>query len=320
MHFIRLIRPVNLLIVALTMYGLGWYFETIYSIPPTLGIFSFSYSLLILSTVMIAAAGNIINDYFDVRADRINKPERLIIGKWVKRRVAIVSHWIINFFAFCIALYLSWTLNTFWYLFIHLLTINLLWFYSLYMKRQFLIGNVVIASLTALVPVLVGFYFHQMTEVNGATAQAITRFPFTQYEGDYYVMWLSFGLASFAFVLNLAREIIKDMEDVEGDKKLNAKTIPIVLGNTQSKWYAFIVLLGCVVGTLYVWLLFDSISIVAMLPIALSALLVLLIFMLLIFSSTKKDYHRINLLIKLAMVFGMISPIYWTVMIFYEQF
>ena len=92
MHFIRLIRPLNIIIVAVTMYGLGWYFESIYGYSSEFGITSITFNLLVLSTLMIAAAGNIINDYFDIKADRINKPERLIIGKYVKRRVAIVSH------------------------------------------------------------------------------------------------------------------------------------------------------------------------------------------------------------------------------------
>ena len=101
-HFIRLTRPVNLVIIAITMYGLGWYFEGLANVQ-AFGIQSFDFFLLVLSTTMIAAAGNIINDYFDVRADRVNKPERLIIGVTIKRRVAIVSHWGINFLAFSIA-------------------------------------------------------------------------------------------------------------------------------------------------------------------------------------------------------------------------
>ena len=129
MHFLKLIRPLNLIIIAITMYGIGWYFEGIYGRHHEFNIFSLSFHLLVFSTIMIAAAGNIINDYFDVRADRINKPDRLIIGKYVKRRYAIVSHWGINLIAFIIAIYLSWVLETFWYVFIHLLAINILWYY-----------------------------------------------------------------------------------------------------------------------------------------------------------------------------------------------
>lgn len=317
MQFLRLIRPLNLAIVALTMYGIGWYFEGIYGVDPNYGLFSPTYTWLVFSTMMIAAAGNIINDYFDVRADRINKPERLIIGKHVKRRVAIVSHWGLNALAFSIAIYLSWTLNTFWYLFIHVLTINLLWFYSTYLKRRFLIGNIVIASLTGLVTVLVGFYFHQLYNLKEITHTAETLFPFDQYEGSNYILWLTFGLASFAFILNLAREIIKDMEDVEGDKKLNAKTLPIVLGYSKTKWVAAIVLLGAVISTVTVWMFFNEISFISMLPICVAAILVMISFVLLYKATEKKQFRTINHLIKLSMVCGLLSPVYWKLILIY---
>ena len=316
MHFLALIRPLNLLIVAMTMYGTAWYFEGIYGLPDGQMLFSHSFSLLVISTVMIAAAGNIINDYFDVRADRINKPQRLIIGKYVKRRVAIVSHWGLNLIAFGIAIQLSWTLDTFWYLFIHLLSINILWFYSAYLKRKFLSGNLAIAALTGMVPVLVGLFFHQYTQ-RSEDLVLQTHFPFDQYNGPFYVLWISCGLATFAFILNLAREIVKDMEDVEGDLKLHAETLPIVLGYSKSKWIASLVLSGAVISSLIVWFFFDSISLTSMLPILCSALLVMICFFLLRNASDKKDYRRINHLIKLSMVCGMLSPVYWHFLMIY---
>lgn len=316
MHFLTLIRPLNLLIVALTMYGTGWYFEGIFGFAGGQMLLSKSFSLLVVSTVMIAAAGNIINDYFDVRADRINKPQRVIIGKYVKRRVAIVSHWGLNLVAFGIAVYLSWTLDTFWYVFIHLLSINILWFYSTYLKRKFLSGNLAIAALTGMVPVLTGLYFHQFAERN-PLVPVKTHFPFEQYEGSFYVLWLSFGLATFAFILNLAREIVKDMEDVEGDLKLNAQTLPIVLGYKKSKWIAAFVLSGAVISSLLVGYFFDSVSLMSMIPILCSAFLVMICFFLLSQANDKRAYRRINYLIKLSMVCGMLSPVYWHLLLIY---
>ena len=317
MHFIRLIRPINLGIVALTMYGIGWYFEGIYGVDTQSNILSASYTLLVVSTVMIAAAGNIINDYFDVRADRINKPDRLIIGKHVKRRVAIVSHWGLNFIAFCIALYLSWVLETFWYLFIHVFTINLLWYYSMHLKRKFLTGNILIAALTGLVPILVGFYFHQLYNIKTPKIKPETLFPFDQYQGSNYILWLVFGLATFAFILNLAREIVKDMEDVEGDKKLPAKTLPIVLGYSKTKIIASIILFGTVIGTFIIWMTTDSLELVTIAPIVISAVLIILCFILLSKANSVKEYRQINHLIKFAMVSGMLTPIYWNLLVIY---
>lgn len=316
MHFLRLIRPLNLLIVAATMYGMGWYYEGVFGRDASFHLFSVSYTLLVASTLMIAAAGNIINDYFDVRADRINKPEKVVIGKYVKRRVAIVSHWGLNFLAFCIAIYLSYRLQSFWYMFIHLLTINLLWFYSMYLKRRFLSGNIVIAALTGLVPVLVGFYFHQVLELS-QTSQPVTHYPFEQYLGGNYILWLAGGLATFAFILNLAREIVKDMEDVEGDQKLNATTLPIVIGYTKSKLVVAFVLLCSVICSMLVWYFFDHLKALPMLPIFACAFLVTISFALLPKANKKSDFKRINYLIKLSMVFGLLSPVFWKLLMIY---
>ena len=316
MYFIKLIRPLNLLIVALTMYGLGWFFESIYGKSETHGLFSLPYSLLVFSTLIIAAAGNIINDYFDIKADRINKPKRLIIGKHIKRRVAIVSHWGLNFVAFCIAAYLSYVMDSFWYVFIHLLTINVLWFYSMRGKRLFFTGNLLIAALTALVPILVGFYFHQIYFSTEITFNS-DYYPFLGELKENYIFYISLGLACFAFVLNLAREIVKDMEDVEGDKKLPAKTLPIVLGYRKTKIIAAIILSATVVGTFTIWLATNSLDFVAIAPILFAALMIVLCFILLPKATTIKEYRRINRLIKLAMVAGMFTPIYWNLLVIY---
>ena len=317
MHFIKLIRPLNLIIIAITMYGIGWYFEGVYGRHHEFNIYSISFHLLVFSTIMIAAAGNIINDYFDVRADRINKPDRLIIGKYVKRRYAIVSHWGINLIAFCIAIYLSWVLETFWYLFIHLLAINILWYYSMYVKRKFLIGNILIAALTALVPILVGFYFHQLFITEPAAMEFSAYYPFESYPYTDYTIRLSLGLAGFAFILNFAREIVKDMEDVEGDKKLRAKTLPIVLGYAKTKWVAIFVLFGSLISTVTILLLFREVPLYNLAPIGLSAILVIACFFLLLKANNKSDYRTINHLIKLAMVAGLIIPIYWKLLMIY---
>ena len=311
MHFIRLIRPVNLVIIAITMYGIAWYFEGVYAMPQSMGINSISFFLLVLSTVMIAAGGNIINDYFNTKADLINKPNRVIIGKHIKRRMAIVLHWGINFLEFSIAVYLSWRLQTFWYSFIHLLTINLLWYYSLKLKRVFFIGNVLIAGLTALVPLLVGFYYYHTNELSATTIPEISFYPFAESTIYHYTLLLTFSISGFAFALNLAREIVKDMEDVEGDKKLHAKTLPIVLGINRTKIIAALVLFLTILISGAIWNLYSTITFKSMIPVIISAFLVFLCFIVLFFSKQKSHFRIINQLIKLAMIFGLLLPIYW---------
>ena len=314
MYFFKLIRPLNLSIIALTMYGLGVFFETIYSKNELFGAESLPFRLLIFSTILIAAGGNIINDYFDIKADRVNKPERQIIGVHIKRRSAIVYHWVINFVAFSIAIYLSWVMESFLYLFIHLLSINVLWYYSMKGKRQFLFGNILIAALTALVPVLVGFYFHQ---VYANEFPQMDQFSFLLNSEIHYTYYLTIGLGSFAFILNLAREIVKDMEDVEGDKKLPAKTLPIILGLQKSKYISAAILSGVSICTLYIWLTTNNLTAMEIFPVLISLLIVVLCIVFLILSKSKKDFKRINALIKIAMAFGLLTPIYWTILLHY---
>ena len=310
-HFLRLSRPVNLIIILVTMYGLGWFFT---DVNPEFGVQSLDFFLLSISTSMIAAAGNIINDYFDVRADRVNKPERLIIGKYVKRRVAIVTHWGINVLAFGIAIYLSWRLNSFWYLFIHLLSINLLWFYSLYFKRRFLIGNVLIAALTALVPLLVGIYFYQTISSDTISFTSID--PSFSNVGPSFILWLCFLLASFAFLLNLAREMVKDMEDVEGDLLIKAKTLPITLGIKKTKTVVSILLIITSLGASLIWFVF-KIPLINLFPVLISGLFTISALVLLPKAHDKIRFKTINGLIKIAMVAGLCTPVFWKIMSIY---
>jgi 4-hydroxybenzoate polyprenyltransferase len=252
--------------------------------------------LLVFSTVLIAAGGNIINDYFDVKADRINKPNKVIIGKFVKPRLAIILHWILNFIAFSIALYLSWKQHSFWYLFIHLFSINALWIYSTQLKRRFLIGNVVIAALTGLVPVLSALYF-----INSAHIQV------TKIDLETTTLQVIF-LASFAVILNFIREIIKDMQDVQGDLLLRATTIPIKIGPAKSKR---------IVNVLLFCTLLFSTYLVIMYHYKLSAThFVILIIMALcivstIYFTTIKQLKTADRILKITMVIGSTLPFYW---------
>ncbi|PHR33284.1 MAG: hypothetical protein COA38_05365 [Fluviicola sp.] len=320
MHFIRLIRPLNLIIIALTMYGLGWYFDPMEGCSCTYIVTDWPFFWLVFSTVLIAAGGNIINDYFDVRADRVNKPHRLIITKHIKKRTAIVMHWTINLIAFSIALYLSWIMDSFWYLFIHLFSINVLWFYSMYFKRQFLTGNVLIAALTALVPVLVGIFFYQQNLANTEWYN-MELFPFNlQGSTPRIIMYISLGLAIFAFLLNLAREVIKDMEDVDGDKKLHAKTLPISWGYKKSKWFVGIALFAAICAAGMLIYLIEAFTIMTVLPGIIAAILILIAIILVSSASTKLDYRRINHCLKLAMTVGLLTPVYWKIISTYVQF
>lgn len=305
MYFLRLLRPVNLAIIAITMYGTGWFLE--YYTDCIGELWSIDFFLLVLSTVIIAGAGNIINDYFDIKADRVNKPERMIIGKHVKRRVAILSHWFLNVVAFSIAVYLSWKFETFWYVFAHFMAINFLWFYSTNLKRGFLLGNIVVAGLTALVPILVGFYFYHLVSIKEISSGAHYQ---TIHELIGSLVWIIAGLALFAFILNLAREITKDIEDIEGDKLLKAKTLPIVMGKSTAKY-----IVALVIGIAAILLSGVLINYTNILMSHLILGLVSLVFMVsaviaLFAMSSDKGVKLTNNLLKLSMTAGLLVPVY----------
>ncbi len=231
LSFLKLIRIQNLLIIAFTQYMVRFclilpflkarstYFE--------LQLSELQFFLLVLSTVMIAAAGYIINDYFDVRIDKVNKPERMVIDKGVKRRVAMGAHTVINIIALLIALYVSYSVGHWKLAVLQFICAAGLWFYSTNFKRMFLIGNVVIALFTALVPLVVGIYellliyAHYLPIDETLDVSNIWR-------------WV-LGLSFFAFITTLLREIIKDMEDFEGDFEYGCYTMPIAIGINKSK-------------------------------------------------------------------------------------
>ncbi len=315
-HFIRLTRPLNMFIIALTMYGLGWFFDGLLKTDAA-GIKSMDFFLLVFSTTLIAAAGNIINDYFDRKADRINKPEKLIIGKFVKRRIAILTHTLINLVAFLIAGYLSWKLETFGYVFIHLMSINMLWFYSMYFKRKFLIGNVMIAGLTAMVPILVGFYYDQSIS-SGALEVGNFNDGLTFISVKIMILVVSIALGGFAFIINLGREIIKDMEDIPGDEILKARTIPIVLGISSTRWIVTVILSFALILTTLLILMFPTVGTLGFLSLFAAGILVIVAIITIFLGDTKKHYKLANTWLKLAMIAGLLTPVIWRLLFYYD--
>ncbi len=309
MHFIKLIRPINLLIIAITMYGVRFYILEVHYYEKVKDN-ALDFFLLVFSTIIIAAAGNIINDYFDVRADRINKPERLIITKHIERRSAILIHWIFNGIAFGIALYLSVKYQSLWFVFIHLLSINSLWFYSMLFKRKVIIGNLIVAVLTALVPILAVVYFKVGNTYHLA---------FSEFKSDSWIAIINYDffyvLAFFAFIQNLAREIIKDMQDVEGDKLIYATSLPMILGEKKAIWVVTLLLsilplFYLIFSLVYAKAVFEGIHYyIATIPF----ILVVVINLVVVFLSFKDQTKRLKLydnLIKISMLIGVLSTFY----------
>lgn len=201
----------------------------------TLQLSEIQFFLLVLSTVLIAAAGYIINDYFDVRADKVNKPKRLVIDNGVKRRVAIGAHTVINLVAILLGLYVSYAIGVTKLAFIHFICATGLWFYSTTFKKQFLIGNIIIATFTALIPFVVVIY--ELLPCYKAY------FPLDETLSFKNIWLYIFGFSFFTFLLTLLREIIKDVEGIDGGMEYGYKTMPIVIGKKSSTFVAVIIVI-----------------------------------------------------------------------------
>ena len=192
--------------------------------------------LLITGVVCIAAGGYVINDYFDVKIDRINRPDNMVVTRHITRDGAMRLFQVLTAVGVVAGLVVSWWATS-WTLAMTFIVIpGLLWFYSASYKRQLLVGNIVVAFMSALVPLLVAIanadYLHQLYRENLAYSAIV---------GNLYI-WIS-GFALFALLLTLVREMIKDMEDMEGDREMECRTMPIVWGIRTTKIVATILLL-----------------------------------------------------------------------------
>ncbi len=307
---LRLIRFPNLLIIAGTQYMMRSFL-----IRPFLNMNGFSlqmdnlhFFILVLSTVLIAAGGYVINDYFDTQTDRVNKPERVVIDRLFSRQFAIKLHSLLTATGVFAGIYLSWHIRLLGLSVIFFLAAGLLWFYSTNYKRQLLIGNFIVSLLTGTVPLLVIlFELPLLNRVYGTIMlQANSSF-------NYIFFWVS-AFAFFAFLTNFIREIIKDTEDFEGDRAYGMNTLPISIGIFHTK--SVIVSLSIVLGALLIWVLFRFIYFSVHPPDYISGLYFLIflimpiIFIILkiIFAKTKEDYHIASQLMKALMLFGLLYP------------
>jgi 4-hydroxybenzoate polyprenyltransferase len=295
-HFFRLIRPLNLAVIALTM--------AVFQIYVAQGGFREAlkpeFLILVFSTLLIAAAGNIINDYFDVKADRVNKPELLIIDKHIKRRWAIIFNWVFNSVGLLIAMYLGWKYDNWFMTIIPFVTINLLWFYSMYFKRTLILGNIIVAFLTGIVPLYILLYNNYISIFD--------------YRG---IIVLFFAL--YAFWLNLIREIVKDMADIKGDLLLNSKSMPIVFGIGKTKIVLILLYIIAVVPLSY--FLYQSFFYfsadgmmfgfkISIYLLALTLLAILASFVVLPNYMNRSRFLMSSNLLKLAMFFGLLIPLF----------
>lgn len=273
----KIFRPSNLLILAFTQF-----FTAIFLVGPYTNFELFfqdtSLYLLVVSTIFIAAAGYVINDYYDVKIDIINKPERLVIGRTISRRQAMVIHFFLNGIGIMCALLISIKIAV-----IHTFAAFLLWWYSNYLKRLPLIGNMAVSALTGMAVLVVGLLYKKNMPV--------------------IIVY-----AVFAFFISLIREIIKDMEDVKGDSNFGCLTLPIKYGIRSTKRIIF------VIEAVFLFLLFLIGLLNGMDLLIFYVILVIIPLLILSFylfsADTRKDFSYLSKLCKIIMICGVISMVF----------
>ncbi|WP_339711161.1 geranylgeranylglycerol-phosphate geranylgeranyltransferase [Cyclobacterium amurskyense] len=272
--FIKIIRPENLLLVAFAQLMTAFFLVgTTNAGLPVLK--DYHLYLLIISTVILTASGYMINDYYDVKIDYVNRPKAVVIGKGMKRRMVMILHTVMNVVGILVGLLIHPKIGA-----ITFVAAFLLWLYSNTLKRLPFIGNLTVASLTGLAIWIVGIYY-QKSEL------------------------LIITYAIFAFFINLMREILKDIEDRNGDRKHGCKTLPIVLGFRKTKNIIFIIAFLFVASILFVtfkinepllFLYFGGLS------------LFFIAFMVKIYKADRKShFSELSTISKLLMLTGILS-------------
>jgi len=256
----------------------------------------FGFSLLVLATLCIAAAGNIINDIYDIETDLVNKPNKVIVGKTISEKNANNLFIIFNVIGVGIGFYISNMVgkNAFFALFV--IISALLYIYASYLKQILLVGNIVISVLVALSIIIVGLFelLPVITPENQATQLSIFK--------------ILFNYAIFAFLINLVRELAKDIEDIDGDYKAGMNTLPIAIGRERASKVLFAMSLVPLFAVVYymVTYLYKQ-------PIAIGYFLVFIVAPLIYTvikscnAETKKEFHHISTILKLVMFTGVLS-------------
>ncbi len=321
--FLKLIRWPNLGFIVLTQ-ALFYYCIIVpvfgrqkFSHPDGSAVFfapvlsPFLFWLLVAASVLIAAAGYVINDYFDLHIDAVNKPGKLVIDKSIKRRWAIVWHLILSVAGILISIEVTYKIHELYsivVLVINILSVLALWLYSTTYKRRLLVGNVLISLLTAWTIMIL-----YLINLRDWFADKVDPQYYSAYETACTRMFkFAILYASFAFVISLIREVVKDMEDIEGDAKYNCKTMPIVWGVPAAKvftavWIVVLIAVLVIVQFYAIQLGWWWSAVYCILLVIVPLLWVL---RKLYTAQVPQDYHRLSSVIKLIMLAGILSMLF----------
>ncbi|MDR0371428.1 MAG: geranylgeranylglycerol-phosphate geranylgeranyltransferase [Prevotellaceae bacterium] len=299
--YLKVVRPLNLFFIAVTQLLLQY--TVVVPILKTYGfdteVNTLRLFLLIAATVLIAAGGYALNDYFDIKIDRINRPDKQIAGKIIQRSALMIYHQALTATGVLCGLLLACFTGSFTLTFIFIVTPGMLWFYSASYKRRFLIGNLIVSFNTALSVLIVGIA--QISALYGLYGDLLyqTPIPKTIYA------WTG-GFSFFAFMTTWIREIIKDMEDKKGDMEMECRTMAIVWGDGKTKKMLYFLITLTVVLLLladFLWIDFEGNLTTRYIIFGIALPFTALIY-LVHQSRHSQSYHQASVLSKVIMLIG----------------
>jgi len=276
-HFLQLVRYQNLIIIVLTLLFAKYFLINTHLGENIEGVEK--WILLIFSTTLIAAGGYIINDFYDIAIDMINKPHKVLINKVFTQKTVLLLYAFFNILALFLGFFISLQIGL-----LQVFCVLSLWLYARYFKKIALIGNVLVALLSAFVVLIVNVLYQQ-----------------------HFLLVYIFCI--FAFFISLIRELIKDMEDIEGDRVGACQTFPILFGEKRTK-----VLIYCLVivfiTLLFAFPFFDIFGQkISQIGIYVISLLLLFLVYKLHLAVKKSDFHTLSSFCKLLMLVGMLGMV-----------
>lgn len=296
MNFLKLIRYQNLLMLAFMQLIFRYGFLKLQNVP--LALADWQYGLLVLSTVLLAAAGYVINDIFDQDTDIENKPKEVIVGNKITETQAYNIYFALNITGVAIGFYLSNVILKPSFAAIFILIAATLYIYATSLKQIVILGNLIVALLLSFSVIIIGvFDLYPVIDPNNQPVMA-----------NLFSILLDFAV--FAFMINFIREIVKDLEDIKGDSNQGMKTLAIVLGvENTSKLAAVLGLIPIAFLLVYI----NNYFVANNLLVTTFYAFVFVVAPLLYFSikvwpaKTKQEFHKLSLLLKWILFFGIIS-------------
>jgi len=298
LDYLKVIRPINLLMIVFIQWiiklGLLQPLQVTTALPLS------QFTLLTFAVVCIAAAGYIINDLFDISIDQVNKPNQLIISKRISEKAALRFYIALNITGVVIGFYLSNLLEKPILVTLFIISSFLLYIYASSLKSTILIGNLIVSALVAMALLIIIIF-----DIYPAIAPSINKKQLLSSQ-------IILAYACFAFFINLIREIVKDIEDINGDKNGKRTTLPMVLGRERTVILAFSLgLIALLTLLLYIYKNLFMHQNIALYFVFLIGGSLLLFCIKAWHAKTKKEFRMLSLILKGIMLIGMASiPVY----------